>query len=237
MSRSSSLARSVLRPPHSPPTTRLGPAVLGKELRRSVEIELDAKRPLDSCGNRPAILVATIASDPLSHRFGLSAGQSGLASRALQRTLQAAGGASMEPAIDAVRGNADECRYSLDRSAVLQLGKSSEPLAPMLVALAHGTLAQVSSALRQVAQPWLPRPAALRSLGGCRSEDGPQPFRCSVVKVCERSEQTLKAWRAESGDGSRQAHLKIAQQPGQQQQSTVRACDEIIESIASQQRY
>ena len=87
MIRSSSSVRSVLRPPQSATAPQLGPTMLGAQLRRGVEIYLNAERLFDPRDDRSAVLVEAIASDPLAHRLGLSGRENGLAGVALQHQV------------------------------------------------------------------------------------------------------------------------------------------------------
>src|SRR5713226_8687910 len=221
MIRSSSSARSVLRPPQSATAPQLGPTMLGAQPPYGVQIEFNAERLLSPRCDRAAVLVEAIASDPLAHCLGLSGRENGLAGGALQRSFQTAGGASMEPLVDRFRVDAHQRRHVLDGSTILQLRQSSEPLPPMLVALAHRAFAQVGNTLRQIIQPRLPHPTTLRPLSGCYGEDGPQPFLCSLAKAGEAAKQALEPWRAKNAHCPWQAFLQMAQQPGQEQQSAV----------------
>src|SRR5712692_2969069 len=221
MIRSSSSARSVLRPPQSATAPQLGPTMLGAQPPYGVQIEFNAERLLSPRCDRAAVLVEAIASYPLAHCLGLSGRENGLAGGALQRSFQTAGGASMEPLVDRFRVDAHQRRHVLDGSTILQLRQSSEPLPPMLVALAHRAFAQVGNTLKQIIQPRLPHPTTLRPLGGCYGEDGPQPFLCSLAKAGEAAKQALEPWRAKNAHRPWQAFLQIAQQPGQEQQSAV----------------
>src|SRR6266849_6714262 len=96
--------------------------------RYGVQIELNAERLPNPLGDRSAVLVETIASDPLADRLGLSGRENGIAGGALQRSLQTTGGASMEPLVDGFRVDAHQRRRFLDGRTILQLRQSSESL-------------------------------------------------------------------------------------------------------------
>jgi hypothetical protein len=99
MIRSSSSTWSVLRSPQSATATQLGLTVFGAQPRYGVQIELNAERLPNPRGDRSAVLVETIASDPLADRLGLSGRENGLAGGALQRSLQTTDLNDVSPAV------------------------------------------------------------------------------------------------------------------------------------------
>ena len=119
MNRSCSSAMIVLRSPQSTAAPGLGAAMFGQQPRRGVEIEVDAEHLSGPIDDRLPVLAQTIASDPLTQRFGSSAGQSRLARGTFQCSLETSSRASMEPAVNAARLYADERGNRFDRSAVL----------------------------------------------------------------------------------------------------------------------
>jgi hypothetical protein len=219
MNRSCSSATAVFRSPQSTAAPRLRAAMLGQQLRGSVQVKVDAEHLSGPNGDRLPVLAKTIASNPLAHGFGLNTGESGLARRTFQCGLQASGCAPMEPAVNAAWFDANERSNGFDQSAVLQFRQGPEPLTPMLVAILHGLFTQVRGA--EAIQPRFPRALALRPFGARRCEYDPQPVFHDGLEVREGSEQPFEARRQQCSDGSRQALAEIAQQPGQKQQPAV----------------
>src|SRR5260370_14179751 len=97
MIRSSSSTWSVLRSPQSATATQLGLTVFGAQPRYGVQIEFNAERLPNPRGDRSAVLVETIASDPLADRLGLSGRENRLARWAPQPRLPTTGAGSLAP--------------------------------------------------------------------------------------------------------------------------------------------
>ncbi|MET4349537.1 hypothetical protein ABIC07_009066 [Bradyrhizobium sp. RT9a] len=221
--------RLRLRLPRTVTTPWLGAAMDAKQRGCVIRTESNPELSHRFSNHHAAMLMSPIGSDPSSERLRLSASQLRLPSRTLQRSFQPVLRAFEQPAIERSGSDADALGGGLDHRAIMDGREREQALAPQLVAFTERTLTQIDSRLRKSLDPVAPAPASFRRRSNGRRENDAQPIAHLGGQVRHASEQAIKPWRMQNGDGCRQALREIFKQPGEDQEAAiVRAPHSII---------
>src|SRR6516162_3844684 len=211
----------VLRSPKPAATTWLRASVLGKQLRRRVEVQVDPEELARLGSDDAPTLAPAVGSDPLAESLCLGAGEPRLSGRTFQRGFEAGGRAAMQPPVNAFRRRADLCSHLVDRNAIPELGECRQSLPPVLVSLTRRPFSENSSALRQAVDPGPPCPAGRGRFRYGAREKRRKAAPQILVHIAHPCEEAVEMPPTQGRNGCSQSRLKISEQPSQDQQSAV----------------